>query len=149
MDSAESLRILQQAEQAAASGQPCALATVVGVQGSAYRHEGARLLVFADGTTAGAISGGCLESDVVQAAREAMRSGRPRLLRYDLTSDDDELWGLGLGCNGVVEVFIQPLLPPPVGRRADRAEETAPATPTAPRRPLEAPAAGAGWVCGR
>lgn len=111
MDATDSLRLLEQAAAAVASGRRCALATVVAVRGSAYRHEGARMLVFEDGQGMGAISGGCLESDVAEAAREAIRQGVPRLLRYDMTSDDDELWGMGTGCNGVVEVFIQPVLP--------------------------------------
>lgn len=109
MDAADTFRLLQQAAEASASGRRVALATVVAVRGSAYRHEGARMLVFDDGTAAGAISGGCLESDVAEAAREVIRTGVPRLVRYDTTSDDDELWGLGTGCNGVVEVFIQPV----------------------------------------
>lgn len=109
VDTASARHLFEQAAAALASGRPCALATVVGVRGSAYRHEGARMLIFADGTTVGAISGGCLEADVAEVAREAMRTGRPRLLCYDMTSEDDELWGLGTGCNGVVEVFVQPL----------------------------------------
>lgn len=109
MDAADTLRLLEQAAAASDSGRRAALATVVAVWGSAYRHEGARMLVFDDGSAIGAISGGCLESDVVEAAREVIRSGVPRLVRYDTTSDDDELWGLGTGCNGIVEVFIQPV----------------------------------------
>lgn len=106
-DSVELLRLLDAA--AGAEGRRAALATVVGVEGSAYRHEGARMLVFEDGKLLGAISGGCLEADVREAALESIRSGQARLLRYDMTSDDDELWGLGTGCNGVVEVLVQPL----------------------------------------
>lgn len=113
MDATETFRLLEAAAQALRRGQRCAMATVVGVEGSAYRHEGARMLVFEDGTTAGAISGGCLETDVVEAARQAMKTGEPQLLRYDMTSEDDELWGLGTGCNGVVEVFVWPLAPEP------------------------------------
>ena len=113
MDVPNTLRLFERAASVVSLGQPCALATVVGVQGSAYRHEGARMLIVADGTVVGAISGGCLESDVAEAAREAIRTGQPKLLRYDMTADDDHLWGLGLGCNGVVEVFIQPLLAEP------------------------------------
>ncbi|MEW6046174.1 MAG: XdhC family protein [Bacillota bacterium] len=111
MDSAETLRLLQQAATAAAAGRRCALATVVAVNGSAYRHEGARMLVFEDRTVGGgAISGGCLESDVVEAARRVIETGQPLLLRYDMTAGEDDLWGLGTGCNGAVEVFIQPVL---------------------------------------
>ncbi|MDR5683876.1 MAG: XdhC family protein [Armatimonadota bacterium] len=90
-----------------ASGQACALATVVGARGSTYRREGARLLVTATGHTVGSISGGCLEGDVQIVAEEVMRDGRPRRLHYDLTADDEAVWGLGLGCNGVIDVLVE------------------------------------------
>lgn len=89
-----------------------AVATVVHVVGSAYRREGARMLMQEDGSASGAISGGCLELEVQEAAREAARSGRPRLVHFDMTADDDVVWGLGLGCNGRIDVLIEPLLPP-------------------------------------
>lgn len=120
MDASDAFRLLEQAAAELAAGRRCALATVVGVTGSAYRHEGARMLIFEDGRAMGAISGGCLESDVAEAAREAIRQGAARMLRYDMTSDDDELWGMGTGCNGVVEIFIQPLWPD-AGAAADAA----------------------------
>ena len=85
-----------------------ALATIVGVRGSTYRREGARLLVPAEGKPVGTISGGCLEGDVRAAAAEVMEEGVPRLLHFDLTADDEVVWGWGLGCNGVVDVFVEP-----------------------------------------
>jgi xanthine dehydrogenase accessory factor len=94
-----------------ARGEPAALATITRVRGSTYRRQGARLLIRADGSTVGSISGGCLEGDVAEAAREVMQTGRPRLLNYDLTADDDAVWGLGLGCNGAIDVFVEPVRP--------------------------------------
>ncbi len=88
-------------------GNSAALATVVSVTGSSYRREGAKMLVLNDGGLIGAISGGCLEADVREVGLELIESGLPRLLRYDNTSDEDTVWGLGLGCNGVVEVFVE------------------------------------------
>ena len=93
--------------------EPAALATITQVKGSTYRREGARLLIRQDGTTVGSISGGCLEGDVAEAAREVMRTGQPRMLSYDLTADDDAVWGLGLGCNGAIDVFVEPVRDPP------------------------------------
>ncbi|TMJ12520.1 MAG: XdhC/CoxI family protein [Bacillati bacterium ANGP1] len=90
-------------------GEPAALATITQVKGSTYRREGARLLIRQDGTTVGSLSGGCLEGDVAEAAREVMRTGQPRMLTYDLTADDDAVWGLGLGCNGAIDVFVEPV----------------------------------------
>ncbi len=85
-----------------------ALATIVAVRGSTYRRPGARLLVPEEGAPIGNISGGCLEGDVADMARVVMDEGTARLAGWDLTADDDAVWGLGLGCNGAIEVFIEP-----------------------------------------
>ena len=85
-----------------------ALATIVAVRGSTYRRPGARLLVPEEGAPIGNISGGCLEGDVADMARIVMQEGAARLAGWDLTADDDDVWGLGLGCNGAIEVFIEP-----------------------------------------
>jgi xanthine dehydrogenase accessory factor len=100
--------VLRAIEEGKARGDRLALATIVGVQGSTYRREGARLLVPAIGKPVGTISGGCLEGDVRVAAAEVMDQGVPRLLHFDLTADDEAVWGWGLGCNGVVDVFVEP-----------------------------------------
>lgn len=89
--------------------EPCALATVINVEGSAYRRPGARMLLTLEGGSWGMVSGGCLESDVMDHARRALQSGRPRIVRYDSTSEDDIVFGTGLGCNGVIDVFIEPV----------------------------------------
>ena len=95
-----------------------ALVTVVRTSGSTYRRPGARMLVLAEaggGTRSvgadflGSISGGCLEDDARDHAREVMADGRARLVRYDTTAEGDVLYGSGLGCQGVVEVLIEPL----------------------------------------
>ncbi len=91
------------------AGRGAALATVVSVRGSTYRREGARLVVpAAGGETVGNISGGCLEGDVADTAREVLRTGRPVLLSFDLTADDEAVWGWGLGCNGAIDVLVEP-----------------------------------------
>jgi xanthine/CO dehydrogenase XdhC/CoxF family maturation factor len=86
-----------------------ALATVVRIAGSAYRRLGARLLVAEDGATSGGVSGGCLEADVREVALEVIRSGTPRLRHYQTGSDADTVWGLGLGCEGAVDILVQPV----------------------------------------
>jgi xanthine/CO dehydrogenase XdhC/CoxF family maturation factor len=91
------------------SDRRAALATVVYVKGSAYRRPGARMLVTAAGRSAGMISGGCLEDDVREHARQVMATGEPRVVTYDTTSPSDIVFGLGLGCSGVVKVLIEPL----------------------------------------
>jgi xanthine dehydrogenase accessory factor len=91
-----------------ARGERMALATIVSVRGSTYRRPGARLVVPEHGAAVGNVSGGCLEGDVERIGREVMASGEPRLELFDLTADGDEVWGYGLGCNGVMELFIEP-----------------------------------------
>ncbi|MDR7420197.1 MAG: XdhC family protein [Armatimonadota bacterium] len=100
--------ILRALADATAVGEPVALATIIGVRGSTYRRPGARLLVTASGRQTGNISGGCLEGDVAIVAGEVLAAGVPRTMMYDLTADDDVVWGLGLGCNGAIEVFVEP-----------------------------------------
>jgi xanthine dehydrogenase accessory factor len=95
-----------------------ALATVVHVDGSAYRREGAQMLILPGETeaprTIGLLSGGCLEDDVAAHGRQLLAGGPPILLHYDLRADGEDLWGLGLGCNGAVDVLVQSLQPGPL-----------------------------------
>ena len=100
--------VLEAIESLEAQGRRMALATIVAVRGSTYRRPGARLLVPEEGAPIGNLSGGCLEGDVADMARVVMDEGRARLAGWDLTADDDDVWGLGLGCNGAIEVFIEP-----------------------------------------
>ncbi|MHB1179221.1 MAG: XdhC family protein [Daejeonella sp.] len=86
-----------------------ALATVVRVEGSSYRRTGARMLVLDNGIWVGGISGGCLEGDALKRARIAINSSRPTLITYDTTEDDPHQIGVGLGCNGIIDVLFTPL----------------------------------------
>jgi xanthine dehydrogenase accessory factor len=88
-----------------------ALATVVRVEGSSYRRAGARMLVTEDGELTGAISGGCLEGDALRKARLVMAQQQPMLVTYDTTDDDDAKLGVGLGCNGIIHILIEPIDP--------------------------------------
>ena len=88
--------------------EPMALATIVATRGSTYRRAGARYLVPASGEPIGNLSGGCLEDDVARAGREVMASGVPQLMTFDMTADGEEIWGYGLGCNGAIDVFVEP-----------------------------------------
>jgi xanthine dehydrogenase accessory factor len=83
------------------------LATVVRTEGSTYRKAGARMLALADGRTVGCVSGGCLEADLVERAKRVRATGAPESVVYDTTAPEDLVWGLGLGCNGVVEVRLE------------------------------------------
>jgi len=67
------------------------------------------MLLTPEGGSWGMVSGGCLESDVMHHARCALQSGQPRVVRYDSTSEDDIVFGTGLGCNGIIDVLIEPV----------------------------------------
>lgn len=105
MDETES--ILAGWREVAATGESAVLATVVHVQGSAYRRPGARMLIRSDGRHVGSISGGCLETDVCRKAWWMTEGGRPTVRIYDTTSEDDAIWEFGLGCNGIVHVLLE------------------------------------------
>ena len=90
-------------------GERCAMAELVAVSGSSYRRVGARLLILESGMTRGLLSGGCLEADVAAHAQSVLQSGRPKCVHYDLRDTEAGIWGLGLGCDGVVDVYIESL----------------------------------------
>jgi xanthine/CO dehydrogenase XdhC/CoxF family maturation factor len=90
------------------------MVTLVGVEGSSYRRPGARMLLSSEGRRTGSISGGCLEDDVIAHARGVQGSGRAKVITYDTTSENDLVWGVGLGCHGVVHLLIEELPPRPV-----------------------------------
>jgi xanthine/CO dehydrogenase XdhC/CoxF family maturation factor len=88
--------------------QRCVLATVVATAGSTYRKPGARMLIFADGTYLGLLSGGCLEADLRIHAQEVLESGATRAVEYDMRGPDDILFGIGAGCEGSMRVLLEP-----------------------------------------
>jgi len=85
------------------------LGTVFATEGSTYRKPGAMMLVAADGSHRGLISGGCLESDLAHHAKQVFRDGVIRKITYDLSADEDLVWGLGIGCDGVIQLLLQRL----------------------------------------
>jgi xanthine/CO dehydrogenase XdhC/CoxF family maturation factor len=100
--------ILAAAAERRARGERLSLATVVSVRGSSYRRPGARLLVPEHGPPIGLISGGCLEEEAARLAREALALDAPLLVTIDHSAEGDELWGMGLGCRGVIELLAEP-----------------------------------------
>src|SRR5262249_44824560 len=105
MNRRESEQLVRAVRDARAAGEPAALATLVSVKGSAYRREGTQMLVRRDRTYECALSGGCLEPAVAEAAIRVIDTGVPALVRYDLA--DDSIWGLGIGCTGAVDIYIE------------------------------------------
>src|SRR6266540_806686 len=103
----ETREVLDFLARVRAAGKRAALATVVRVRGSAYRHEGAKLVVAEDGSTAGNVSGGCLEQDVREVALLVIRKGAPELRSYCSSADEIAAWDLGVGCEGQVDVYVE------------------------------------------
>lgn len=91
------------------SHRKAALATVVKVRGSSYRSPGARMLITDDGKWVGSISGGCLEGDALRKARQVMSDKVPMTVTYDTREESNQNLGIGLGCNGVIDVLIEPI----------------------------------------
>lgn len=103
------MRMVEFFKDRASNGQPLVLVTVFETLGSTYSKAGAQMLIDSDGNYCGMLSGGCLEGDLAIRARQVIDSGRAATASYDLAGGDDELWGLGVGCDGVMRVFLQPL----------------------------------------
>ncbi len=89
----------------------CAIASVVNVEHSSYRRIGARMLVRSDGIWVGGISGGCLEGDALRRSQQAIFHSSPSRVTYDTMDDDEHQIGIGLGCNGRIEVLFSPIDP--------------------------------------
>lgn len=91
--------------------EPLVLVTVYDTSGSTYSKAGAQMLVNANGVFRGMLSGGCLEGDLAIRAQQVLDSRKPQIVTYNLGQGDDELWGMGVGCDGLMRMQLQPLLP--------------------------------------
>ncbi|MED4229475.1 XdhC family protein [Neobacillus cucumis] len=85
------------------------LATIISVKGSAYKKEGSSMLFFSDGSQIGMLTAGCLEQDLALKVREVFKKQETMILRYDLYMEDDLNWGQGSGCNGTLEILLEPV----------------------------------------
>jgi len=103
-------KLLQFFEVRQDRGEPLVLVTVYETEGSTYSKAGAQMLVDQNGVFRGMLSGGCLEGDLAIRAQQVLATGAPQNVTYDL-GQDDELWGMGVGCDGLMRVLLQPLLP--------------------------------------
>lgn len=94
-----------------ASGQKCAIATIVQVNGSIPSYESAKMLVREDGSILGTVGGGCVEAEVWTAAREVIDTEKPKHLNFSLSQD--AAYDEGLICGGQLNIFVEPVLPQP------------------------------------
>src|SRR5689334_8408906 len=99
-------RLLALFERNRESRRPLVLCTVIRTGGSTYAKPGAQMLIAADGEYAGLLSGGCLEGDLREHARGVAATGEARIVSYDLRSNNDQLFGLGAGCEGAMDILL-------------------------------------------
>ncbi len=85
------------------------LATVIETKGSTYRRAGARMLITRENESYGLLGGGCFEDDLFEEAKTVFETGKSKVVLYDMRGPEDAVWGLGLGCNGAVRIFLQKL----------------------------------------
>ncbi|MGI9220311.1 MAG: XdhC family protein, partial [Woeseiaceae bacterium] len=94
-------------EQRSGRGEPIVLVTVAETSGSTYSKAGDLMLIDQQGVACGMLSGGCLESDLAARAQVVLESGKPQSVTYELASGDDDVWGLGIGCDGSMTIELQ------------------------------------------
>ena len=99
--------ILDAYQQSQLDGCTAFLVTVVHTEGSTYRQVGARMLITTQSEMTGIVSGGCLEQDILCHVQQQTAPYHPFVITYDTTTDEDIVWGFGLGCNGVVRVLVE------------------------------------------
>lgn len=103
--------IVEHFDSIAGAGQRAVLATVIDVRGSSYRLPGARMLIDDEGNTHGTVSGGCLEADLMVRAKRVGDTAVPEVFVYDTSINDDSVFGLNMGCRGVVRILLEPAEP--------------------------------------
>jgi xanthine/CO dehydrogenase XdhC/CoxF family maturation factor len=99
--------ILARMRELESSGANAVLATVVDVQGSSYRLPGAKMLILETGEFFGTVSGGCLEADVLERAKQVLKTGKPQVIIYDTRTNDNSVFALNMGCNGIVRILLE------------------------------------------
>jgi xanthine/CO dehydrogenase XdhC/CoxF family maturation factor len=97
--------VLQIASEWLGQGRKVALATVVETWGSAPQPVGSQLLVDGDGNFMGAVSGGCVEGDVIAQAGDVIETGKPRVLEFGVA--DETAWRVGLACGGRIKIYVE------------------------------------------
>jgi len=125
--------LLDAFERWSAGGSSLVLASVYETEGSTYSKAGAQMLINGDGDFQGMLSGGCLEGDLAERARAVLTSGEPQAVTYDLGMNDEELWGLGVGCDGLMRIFCSHLPPAIITSRSLRLPRHFAATRPRPR----------------
>jgi xanthine/CO dehydrogenase XdhC/CoxF family maturation factor len=108
MSEAQESDVLASAAQWLDEGRKVALGTVIKTWGSAPRQAGSQIAVRDDGAFVGSVSGGCIEGEVIEAARATMNDQKVRMLEFGVS--DETAWSVGLACGGRIEIFVEPVL---------------------------------------
>jgi xanthine dehydrogenase accessory factor len=101
------LTIIEEMERCDREAKRGILATIIHVKGSTYQKEGAKCFKAEDGKLIGLLSGGCVESDIIEHGSQVFETGIPKKIHYDFRDEGDQIWGLGVGCNGALDIFIE------------------------------------------
>jgi xanthine/CO dehydrogenase XdhC/CoxF family maturation factor len=109
IDTDDVLAVLDQAALWLDEGRGVALATVIQTWGSSPRPVGSQMAVDDSGRFEGSVSGGCVEGAVVEAAHQAIASGKSQLLTFGVS--DDDAWAVGLACGGTIRIYVEPVVP--------------------------------------
>ena len=105
------MAIAKEIERCKQLGLKGVLATIISVEGSTYQKAGTKCFFAEDGKLTGLLSGGCVENDVIEHGKQMINSGDTKCLQYDLRDNGEDVWGLGVGCNGSMEIFLEPYDP--------------------------------------
>lgn len=104
----EILRVLKECWETKTNA---AIATIIQTSGSTYRSAGTKSVILPNGTISGTLSGGCVEGDIYEHAKKVMATGIPQMIEYDFRGDGDVPWGLEVGCNGSLKIWLEPFDP--------------------------------------
>ncbi|KIL45066.1 XdhC family protein [Jeotgalibacillus soli] len=105
------IAIQKEIQRCIQNGLSGVIGTIISTEGSTYQKTGAKCFIHEDGKITGLLSGGCVEGDLKEYAFQIIESGIPQIVEYDFQDEGDLVWGLGLGCNGKMDIFLEPFLP--------------------------------------
>lgn len=105
------ITIQKELERCKKKGLSGVIGTIISTEGSTYQKAGAKCFISEDRKLTGILSGGCVESDIIEHAMKVIEREKPIILHYDFYGDGDIVWGLGVGCNGKIHILLQPYLP--------------------------------------
>jgi xanthine dehydrogenase accessory factor len=105
------IAIKKELERCKKKGLSGVIGTIISTEGSTYQKTGTKCFISEDRKLTGILSGGCVESDIMEHAFKVLESEKPTVLHYNFYGDEDIVWGLGVGCNGKIHILLEPYLP--------------------------------------